>query len=151
MSITKEMFDKLYDDNITRKEYNSIIEIIALEVDEIWRFILNANNRKIHWWDFANEGGENNPGRFDPEEYRERIEIAGDFTRRHSGEYDDGFPTSFLWTDYKPIVIEYYKKIAEADEAKRLAKIVNNSRKKELIASIKSKLTAEELKIIKFQ
>lgn len=154
MEITKELVDKLSTDDITKKEYNEIVAAIGDKVHDIWTFICEVSGRNIDWYAFQNDvsygrGNGSSGGSFDPDTDKETIDLQGEFDHcDYDGyEYNEGFPTSFLWTDYKPIVEKHYKD-AKAKHAKK--KVAKRKKHDELVSSIKKKLTVEELKIVSF-
>lgn len=160
--ITKEMVESLSSD-ITRKEYNRIVGLISDRTCNIWKFILKASKRKLDWWAFSNDveygnGNGSSGGEFDPETDFEFIEIIGNTSLCPNPFYpfNDGFPTEYLWLEnYQDLV---KKEIAEAekkweeDKGKKLKQKQDRAvKKKDVIAQIKSKLTPEELKYVKFK
>ncbi len=162
MPVSKELVAKLNDENITRKEYRQIIEQIGNEVNEIWRWICKESRRGLDWWAFRNDvsyghGNGSSGGEFDPQEDVEWIEIGGeaDYCDLPGYLYNDGFPTSFLWEDYKPIVkahlAEIKKKHKEAEAIRKKNEKLLKTNYTKMVASIKGKLTKEELSIIKFK
>ncbi len=50
MKITKTEFDKLFDDSITKKEYDSIIKKIEARISEI----IKEMATRFGWYDFDN-------------------------------------------------------------------------------------------------
>jgi hypothetical protein len=154
MEITKELVESLLSDDIKHKEYLEIICQINYKVEEIWKYIIKASDRKMIWWDFE---GHEDGGNFDPHVNQDDIEITGDFSECGliGYEYNNGFPTELLWSDYKSVIeahIEKAKKDTEEHKKKQLEK--RNLRKIDkvgLIKQIKAKLTPEELKIVKFK
>src|SRR6185295_14907449 len=103
MKITKEKFDRIYDENISKKEYDQIIEEIDERFFEITRAISKKNPEM--WIDYSNcnYGHDDcSDGRFDPEDYKEFIYIGGEFVNipKPYG-YDNSFPTRWLWEDFE--------------------------------------------------
>jgi hypothetical protein len=159
MPVPKELVDKLADtENISYKEYLSIIEIINKEVDKIWVWICDFAGRDLRWWCFdQDEDG----GSFDPVRHKEWISIGGEIennskiSRDPEYPYGDGFPTSFLWGDYRWIVRTELRKIKKKRK-ERIKKRIEEKKRwmekyPELVKSIRSKLTPEELSIICFR
>jgi hypothetical protein len=155
--ITKEQFESLYSDDITKKQYDAIIELIDERFGEICsKFLVNKNAN--FWFSYGNASwdDQDDEGYFDPEEYRENIRIGCDCdcTNPPAG-YDYEFPTRWLWEEnWQEEMQKVSKEYTEALELKKKkAKEKKETRKKEveaLKASIKSKLTPKELKIVKF-
>lgn len=164
MNITKELVDKLASDEITKKEYEKIIAVINDKVGDIWCYICEVSNRQLDWWTFDNDvsyghGGGFSGGEFDPVEYKEWIEITGEYELLYKNKYypyNNGFPTELLWnTDWKETVEENIKEsFHKHSESKLSLKIKREETKiknKKLIESIRQKLTKEELKLIKIK
>jgi hypothetical protein len=160
MKLTKQDLANLSSDDITKREYNNLISRISDRVDTIWRKICKISGRKLDWWAFENDvdlgnGNGSTGGEFDPESDRDFITIIGDVTRNDS-EYDDGFPTRFLWEDdwEKEVVQSLEADKKEKLKAKQSAKQKREDLKIERninIRLIKAKLTKEELKYITFK
>jgi hypothetical protein len=159
--ITKEMVASLSSDTISRKAYAEIIALIDLKVDEIWRFILKTSKRKLDWYAFRNDvsygrGNGSSGGEFDPIVDKDFIEFIGEYQQEEE-EFDpfaEGFPTEFLWSENYPELVR--KGLAEGKKKKeqvrqREAKKEADLKKRMELAraSIKKKLTSEELKYIK--
>lgn len=144
MEITEELILSLESDTITHKRYKDVVEEINKKIDEIWNFIINESGRKMDWYTIMNDSFFEN--KFNPFYHKEFIKIGGNFSHHdiESYEYNKGFPTNFLWSDYKSIVKKHLQEIKEKHE--------NNKqdvfKKRVLIESIKSKLTKEELNLI---
>jgi len=165
-TITHEMVKELDSPDITHRRYTEILDLISDRVDVIWRYIMKVSNRKLGWYCFStdihafdNSGNGSDGGYFDPKRYNKFIELVGEFTCHYDNnfyEYNDGFPTELLWDEnYKETILasinkskEKFQKEKEKDKTTRLER----GRKKDaLIASIKTKLTKEELKLVKFK
>jgi hypothetical protein len=86
-------------------------------------------------------------GYFDLRTDSEFINLRGDYTspNLHGYEYQCGFPTRFLWEDYKETVVAHIKQCQEATKKIRSELW---AKKRALRASIRSKLTPEELEEI---
>jgi hypothetical protein len=158
MKVDKDLVAKLRDENITHKEYRQIIEQINNKINEIWRWICAESNREIDWWSFRNDisyghGNGSSGGEFDPVNDNDWIDITGDVENCNLPGYlyNDGFPTEFLWENYKKVVKAHLKECRKREKEESAAKQQSNDRYVELVASIKKKLTAEELKVIRFK
>lgn len=154
MKITKEEFYKLYSEDITKKEYDTIISKIDIRFNEICVAIIPKRDRM--WFDYSNcdYGSDDSGGYFDPQEYNEFISIGGGFADLPE-PYGDGFPTRWLYEDFED---EFKSKVAEHKEKEAQAKLKAKNQQEELKARkaemkkiIGSKLTKEELKYIKFK
>lgn len=149
--ITKEEFDKLYDEKISKKEYDSIIE----KIDDRFSEIMNSiRSREYGWYDYDNENGENCPGHFDLVKYKKEIFFTGNV--EVSRPFESCFPTKWLWDeDFRREFIEgvsvwrglCLRDVEEAKKKEQLEKEIKQKMKKQITA----KLTKEELKFIKFK
>lgn len=153
--ITKEQFDFLFSDSITKKEYDAIIAQIDKRFEEICEKFLKKTSKS--WYVYGNFSykDENSEGCFDPEEYKEWVEIGGENINSPPG-YDLAFPTRWLWTedfeDEMKRESENYKKKMECKKQKDKEQREKRKAQIEVLkSSIKAKLTKEELKIIKFK
>lgn len=142
--ITKEQFLKLKDPNITKGEYNSIINSIADRFTGIMWDICSS----LGWWDYRNEV-------FYPENYDVDDDITLDGEYSIPEPYDNGIPIRWLWEDYRE---EFDKNVLEYENEKKLAKQKAKEKREKLKAKkqemkqiISQKLTKEELKYIKFK
>lgn len=162
MKITKVLVNKLSSSDITKRDHEKIIAAINAKVNEIWRFIIKISGRELDWWAFQNDvsyghGNGSSGGEFDPVADAELIEIHGENTYLDLDkyEYNEGFPTSFLWTDYETIVKEHVKAVkafhSKKKEQKATAREQRKLKRAEVMESVKKKLTKEELKFIKFK
>lgn len=158
------MVDSLSSDSITKKEYESIIGLIATRVDEIWKYILEASKRRLDWYAFQNDvydghGNGSSGGAFDPVADAEYIEFTGEFGRIYENDYypyNEGFPTRFLWEVNYQDEVEFTIKDAEfkndsKKDDKKQKRLALKAKREELSKSIKSKLTKEELKCVTFK
>ncbi len=154
--ITKSQFDRLYDENITKKEYDYVIREIDKRFDYICKAILNLNCQG-RWYDYGNADYDNetHTGCFDPEEYKEYIEITGGNISPKLESFDLSFPTRWLWEDFE----EEFKNMLEKEKADKQEKIkkkkeqkAESLKRREMIKNqIKAKLTPEEFKMIRFK
>jgi hypothetical protein len=147
--LTKEEFDLLYDENISKKLYDEIISKIDMRMYEIVKDISIYPNISKFWVDYHNGGKEVN-GYFDTHRYREYIFLDGEFTFPDylNSSY---IPTRWLWSDYKSEIKELQEKEEKRKEKAKDSANKRKEKKETLKISIKSKLTPEELKIIKFK
>jgi len=158
MKISKEDFDKLYSDTVTKKEYDQIITKIEARFNEIMETIWPSAKRPYKaWYDWGNceYEGENSNGYFDPKDYKENIEIGGECVNLPEPYSNCGspyFPTRWLWEDFEDeFKAEVAKEKAKEEAAKAAAKQAaenSKAKKQQLMDSIKSKLTTEEFKYV---
>jgi hypothetical protein len=165
-NITKELIDEYAAKCAAHKAYQAtILPGIHQQIDEIWKFILKSQKRKLSWYAFQNDdscynhsGSGSDGGEFDPITDIEYIEFQGDFGaskyKYANDVYETGFPTELLWNKFYEADILEQIKLMDAEES-RLAEIektkkaVAKTRKQTVIENIKSKLTAEEIKLLK--
>lgn len=146
MKITKEQFESLHDVNITKKQHDEILSLIDDRFVEICKIFLIM--KKDSWFDYNSENG-----CFDIN-WKEYIPITGDWIKPRPG-YDLDFPTRWLWEDFEDEMKDTIKKTEDAIFAAKLHKKQVAMEREERVAllkkSIESKLTPEELKIIKYK
>lgn len=145
----------------TMSEFKAFEPLIDSRMNYVVRQIASISNLKLDWWDFDNLGeGEDEPGRFDFEAYSKSIGIAGELTGTSYknmcfDKYEKQIPVQFLWMDFEEQVakeFEDFKTNIDVNFINAANKAVEN--KKELdaiIASVKSKLTPEEMAYIQFK
>ena len=149
MKITKQEFDELYTDTISKKRYDEIIRKITGRFSEIVTTLLPHVNKGGDWFDYGNCSyqDEDSNGDFDPEEYKEYIKFGGQCSQL-SEPFGYEFPTRWLWEDF----VEEYKECVQRfrkvkEEAAQLAKARIETAKQKKDAIIKQallKLTGEE-------
>lgn len=155
--ITKEQFDSLFSDEITKKAYDKIIAQIDQRFQEICSKFVTLKKGNYSWYSYGNldYDSEEDNGYFDPEEYKEEIAIGGEYIELPAG-YDDRFPTRWLWEEnWQEEMLKVSQDYEnELELEKQKAKKIKEEKKKKLDAlkaSIKSKLTPAEFKIISFK
>jgi hypothetical protein len=148
--LTQEMVLSLSSDEITKKKYDQIQNLITKRADQVWRFICEQSGTEMEWWAFSNDmsygrGDGSDGGSFDPKGDAEFIELTGEY--QSCGllgyEYEEGFPTRFLWEEYEKTVVDHIAKCHEATDKKTSA---SKSVVAALRESIRAKLTPEEMK-----
>jgi hypothetical protein len=154
--LTKDEFMRLYDEYISKKDYDNIIYKITHRVREIVLTMVKPHTNRF-WWDFdnCNYDSDNSDGFFDPAKYREGIGIGGENVNfPEPYDCDPGFPTRWLWDaefekEFKKEVEKYKEEeaSAKANAKEKARKLYRAS----LAEQIKAKLTPEELKIVKFK
>lgn len=155
MKITKEEFDLLYDNDISKKQYDVIINKIDDRFGEVFHLIRKIQGiKESDSGDLDyNTGSDEKDGFFDINRYSEDICFISDM--RLKEPYVESFPTRFLWEDCAD---EIKKKTDACIEALRLSKEkkketleLRKQKKQDMKRIISSKLTVEELKFIKFK
>lgn len=139
--------DELCDaDKISYKKYISIVDKINLRVAEIMQTLHEAKHIKLHWYSYDNGSVDTmDGGKFDPIEYKENIEFMGDIKfNDYVNKNSLSFPTRWLCQkDYLKECEDSLKAKKDKEEALRIERIA-------AVASIRSKLTENELKFIRF-
>ncbi len=152
--IKKEQFDYLFDENITKKQYNKIINDIDKRFGEICEIFLIKTNKNAAWYSYRNSLGYNEIYYFDPDEYRDYIKIDGEYIKPPDG-YGYEFPTRWLWEDFEDELksnIEQYRIKEKIKKDKKKQQVAARKQQVDILkSSIKTKLTPEELKIVKFK
>lgn len=122
----KALVESLSDPDISKRNYDSAIEMINRRVDDIWRYICQKSDRHLAWWMFQNGDyeAEDAGGDFDPVADKNFITIEGEFSgfyaddddrgQDHNYKYHDGFPTELLWADYQVVVEQHIAEVRAA-------------------------------------
>lgn len=145
----------------TMSEFKAFEPLIDSRMNYVVRQIASISNLKLDWWDFDNLGeGEDEPGRFDFEAYSKSIGIAGELTGTSYknmcfDKYEKQIPVQFLWMDFEEQVakeFEDFKNHIDVHAIHAANKAVEAKQAFEcMVASIKAKLTPEELAYIEFR
>lgn len=162
--VTQNRIFELNDPNITKREYDTVLKEIHGRVDYVWRELLRISCRKLKWYAFQNDvysgGGDGSDGGyFNPETDGEFIELNGDYSASEfDGDFENGFPTRFLWTEndiWKQEVLDHIAqnktRVKVEKEAKKKKADLEKISRAKAITSIKSKLTKEELEYVSFK
>jgi hypothetical protein len=150
MKITEAEFNKLYDANVSKREYDEIVSRIDERFYEIMATICPSLKR-TGWVDYGNcnYDADDSGGWFDPDYYKEEIEVGGQFTLPEPYNCGCSFPTRWLWEDnFKS---EFDAEVEACKQEKEKKKETLKSKKAEMRKVIEAKLTKEELKFIKFK
>lgn len=152
--MTEDEFNKIYDPNITKRDYDTLKSEIEKRVSDVVHLFGNS------WYDFGNSWGEKD-GFFDENEYAEYIDVITPRNLPAPYVSDSGgglIPTRWLWTDNNTILSEIANAIRAAkikeEKEKAKAKAYRENRKaylKQMADAIRTKLTKEELKCITFK
>jgi hypothetical protein len=153
--ISKEQFESLFSDTITKKQYDAIIVQIDERFGEICEKFIQKTSKNRSWYVYGNlfYEDEHSEGFFDPEEYKEYVEIGGEWIEPPPG-YDLKFPTRWLWEDFDEELKQTISEYKNQENLKKIKAKEEQEAKKKKISILKkrihSKLTPEEFKIIKF-
>ena len=152
--LTEEEYDSLYSYGMSKQTFDERIK----KINKRFEYIMKTVCKKLVWFDYDN-GWENQDGFFQPNKYNKihnsYITFAGEYKIPPPYDSCPEIPICWLWQDFE----EEFKKEVEDEkkkrEAEKLLKVEKNKKIKEqkttLKQSILSKLTKEELKIIKFK
>jgi hypothetical protein len=148
----KQLVESLLNPNTSKEDCNFAWNKIDDKILEIWTYIFEITNKKMGWWDHD----------FDPS--IDYIYIECDYTdqeilcdEKGKAILADGFPTSYLWEDYKKLAQKEVNNALLAVAQKKLklkeCKTRKKQHEKDLSISIYGKiskiLTEEELKYMK--
>lgn len=141
-----ELIEKFKNNNISFGEFKFLLK----KIKEVWAAIYKEFGGYIDEWEI-------DPFEFLMEKnelYTNLIEnipnvvVEGHLNYPDDFEYQDSFPTHFLWTDYKKEIKKYRKTVVSRDKALFDKKVKSN---KKIIDNIKRKLTKEDLKLVMFR
>lgn len=142
-------------------EFNAFQKPIEDRMNYVVRKIVELSNLSLEWWDFDNLGeGQDDRGRFDIEAYSRSVGIV----RTCNGtsyknicfeKYERQIPVQFLWMDFEEQVakeFEDFKNHIDVHAIHAANKAVEAKQAFDcMVASIKAKLTPEELAYIEFR
>jgi hypothetical protein len=175
--LTKEEFEKLFSDEITVKEKKVLTEKVLDRIQNIVEKTAKLFNFKVEWYDFDNGDADAEiDGYFDVDRYQNVIDFEGRFlvddkTKEnyfdssyvieskdfHLNGYRFSIPSDWLHENVDEKLLETFNNIQndwkskqEKAEAKRASAKARALKAPEIMASIRSKLTPEELSYITF-
>lgn len=134
-NLTKEMFEKLSDENISKKSYDAIVKLCHKAFSERFEKVCEYMQIKIRWYDYDNGSTENEiNGHFDPVKYAEEIDVDGEFSTDNE-DIIRHFPTRFLWMPWEDVCKELNditkKNLVEQENRQaEMAKYVDSKMKK---------------------
>lgn len=142
-------------------EFNAFQKQIEDRMNYVVRKIVELSNLSLEWWDFDNLGeGEDDRGHFDIEAYSKSVGITGERTGSSYKnmcfeKYEKQIPVQFLWIDFEEQVakeFEDFKNHIDVHAIHAANKAVEAKQAFDcMVASIKTKLTPEELAYIEFK
>ena len=154
--ISREDYETLSSETVTKKNYDRIVAQIDERVDYGFNMAMLILDRRVGWYAYGNAPeGEDETGHFDPDEYEVDIDFIGDIRGQTHGLYEYAIPTRWLFEDFEEALkaeIESVKqKKADKKAQDKQIKADRKARRKSVIASIHAKLTADELSFINFK
>lgn len=146
-NLTKEEFDKLFDLDISVSERKAVEAKVVERFDYIIHKMADIIGRKVHWYDYDNEGGEYSPGYFDSDSYSTDISYVGEFSStKNEGfdVYENAFPTVWLYQDFEAQLAQEIKEYNVEEKKAQEQKSKDKEKGNEIKAGILAKLTPEE-------
>lgn len=158
--LNKNEIQKIINGDSTIYEFNKLKPLINERTNYIVRKIVEISNLKLDWWDFdnLNQHSDEN-GFFDPIKYKNHIEIVANlsgysYKKETFDVYLESFPVEFLWEDFELSVTQQFNNFKKKIDEKELLiaqQIIKEKEKlQQIIDSVKSKITPEELAYIQF-
>lgn len=142
-------------------EFNSFQKPIEDRMNYVVRKIVELSNLTLDWWDFDNLGeGQDDRGRFDIEAYSQSVGIVRtcigtSYKNMCFEKYEKQIPVQFLWMNFEEQVakeFEDFKNHIDVNAIHAANKAFEAKQAFEcMVASIKSKLTPQELAYIEFK
>lgn len=142
-------------------EFNSFQKPIEDRMNYVVRKIVELSNLTLDWWDFDNLGeGQDDRGRFDIEAYSQSVGIVRtcigiSYKNMCFEKYEKQIPVQFLWMNFEEQVakeFEDFKNHIDVNTIHAANKAFEAKQAFEcMVASIKSKLTPQELAYIEFK
>lgn len=142
-------------------EFNALKSPIEDRLNYVVRKIVELSNLTLDWWDFNNLGeGKEDNGFFDPEAYSASVGIVREcfgssYKNMCFEKYETQIPVQFLWMDFEDQVakeFEDFKNHIDVNAIHAANKAVEAKQAFDcMVASIKSKLSQEELSYIEFR
>lgn len=155
--INESIFSRFISDEMTVKEVKEFTEQLNNRFLYIIYKIGEITSFKVEWFDYDNEGGEYNPGKFDTDDYAENVRYVGQFfydKGERFCDYDNSFPTVWFYTEFeanlKKEVDTYLKNKKLAEKEKEQKKKQKDNEILKIKEKILSKLTDEEKVYIRF-
>ena len=156
MKITKEEFDSLYSDSITKKNFDAIMQKIDKRFGEIVEILIPKMPQR-GWYDYGNCSygrDDESGGYFDKDDYKENIVVGGEYARLPL-PYDNCFPTRWLWQDFEEemkLAVDKYKEEFEKLKIANKQRYIAAKAKKDLLKKqALAKLTEEECRALGFR
>lgn len=162
--LDKRAVERMVSGEMSLKEFSDIEKQISDRLNYFMWKAAEIAGVTLSWWDYNNCDSESeSDGHFDPKIYVDKVKIEG----QYQGESDnnmlfddyffDGLPIDILYIDVEEKVKKDLKDLHESIEAAKKEELEEAKLKeqkdndfKALVESIRSKLTQEELKIVKF-
>jgi hypothetical protein len=149
------------DGSATLAEFNSLEPLIVDRLNYVVRKIVDLSNLTLDWWDFDNLGeGKEDDGFFDRNAYSHSVGIVRvchgtSYKNICFDKYEEKIPVEFIWTDFEDQVTKEFEDFKNHIDVNAIHAANKAFEAKQaldcIIASVKSKLTPEELSYIQFK
>lgn len=157
--LEKSVVERMISGEMSLKEFSNIEKQISKRLNYFMLRAAEIAGVDLSWWDYDNGDSESEvDGYFDPKIYVDKVKIEGHYYRDSKSKngmiFDDyfsnGIPLEVLYCDAKEKILNDIKEVHKRLDAEKLLKEQKDKNFKALVESIRSKLTPEELKIVKF-
>lgn len=162
--LEKSVVERMTSGEMSLKEFSNIEKQISERLNYFMWKAAEIAGVTLSWWDYNNGDSESEAdGHFDPKIYVDKVGIEGQYQGKSDNNmlfddyFSDGLPMEVLYLDIEEKVNKDLKDLHESIELTKkedLEKAKQKEQKdkdfKALVESIRSKLTPEELKIVKF-
>lgn len=163
-TLEKSVVERMTSGEMSLKEFSDIEKQISDRLNYFMWKAAEIAGVVLSWWDYDNGDSESEAdGHFDPKIYVDKVGIEGQYQGKSDNNmlFDDyfsnGLPIEVLYLDVEEKVDKDLKDLHESIELKKKEELEEAKQKeqkdkdfKALVESIRSKLTPEELKIVKF-
>lgn len=151
--LTNEEFDHLFNPDVTVRQKTQAEEKVTKRFTYIIEKMAELIGRKVEWYDYDNEAGEDRRGFFDSKSYQEEVGFVGEFKQiknKNFIEYENYFPTKWLCEDFEEKLIQEVANHSAAEIKIKEQKSRETEKYNSMKSSILEKLTPEEICYISF-
>lgn len=162
--LEKSVVERMTSGEMSLKEFSNIEKQISDRLNYFMWKAAEISGVTLSWWDYDNGDSESEAdGYFDPKIYVDKVKIEGQYQGKSDNNmlfddyFSDGLPMEVLYLDIEEKVNKDLKDLHESIELTKKEELEKAKQKeqkdkefKALVESIRSKLTPEELKIVKF-
>lgn len=159
--LEKSVVERMTSGEMSLKEFSNIEKQISDRLNYFMWKAAEIAGVTLSWWNYNNGDSESEAdGHFDPKIYVDKVGIEGQYQGKSDNNmlfddyFSDGLPMEVLYLDVEEKVNKDLKDLHESIELKKKEELKEAKQKdkdfKALVESIRSKLTPEELKIVKF-
>lgn len=156
--LEKSVVERMISGEMSLKEFSNIEKQIGERLNYFMYKAAEIAGVDLLWWDYDNGDSESEiDGYFDPKIYVDKVKIEGryyDIKSKNGMIFDNyfsnGIPLEVLYIDVEEKVLNDLKALHKTLADEKSLKEQKDNNFKALVESIRSKLTPEELKIVKF-